>query len=147
MEKIRDTESRIESCGKPGRKGRGSHQSFLSNTTQNNFILTISQLVTDKILKATEDSAAWALIADTTPDVAHNKQISICVRIVSTNGNISEHLLACRRAISTTAEDLFGVIFSTLQSMNVSFEKLIAQSYDGASNMSGWMLWWFTSSY
>ena len=29
------------------------------------------------------------------------------------------------------------MIFSTLQSKNVSFEKLIAQSYDGASNMSG----------
>ena len=89
MEKIRDTQSTIESCGK---KGRGSHVSFLSNTTQNNMILTISQLVTDKIVKAIEDSAAWALIADTTPDIAHHEQISICVRIV---GNISEHLLAC----------------------------------------------------
>ena len=111
LKKIKDIQSRIESCGKPGHKGRGSHLSFLSNTTQNNLIQTISQLVTDVIVKAIEDSAAWALIADTTPDVAHHEQISICVRIVSTNGNISEHLLACRRAMSTTAEDLFGVIF------------------------------------
>ena len=71
LEKIRDTQSTIESCGKSGRKGRGSHLSFLSNTTQNTLILTISQLVTDKIVKATEHSAAWALIADTTSDVAH----------------------------------------------------------------------------
>ena len=139
MEKIKDIQSRIESRGKPGHKGRGSHLSFLSNTTQNknNLIQTISQLVTDDIVKAIADSAAWALIADTTSDVAHHEQISIFVRIVCTNRNISEHLLACQRAMSTTAEDLFGVIFSTLQSKNVSFEKLIAQSYDGASNMSG----------
>ena len=82
LEKIRDTQSRTYSCGKLGRNGRGSHISFLSNTTQSNLILTISQLVMDKIVKAIENSMAWALVADTTPDIAHHKQNSICTRIV-----------------------------------------------------------------
>ncbi|KAL5517959.1 hypothetical protein EMCRGX_G003613, partial [Ephydatia muelleri] len=48
-----------------------------------------------------------------------------------------EHLLACQRAPGTTAEDLYGVIMSVLKLRDVSFDKLIAQAYDGASNMSG----------
>ena len=50
---------------------------------------------------------------------------------------MSEHILACQRALGTTAEDLFSIILTTLNSKDVSFGKLVAQTYDGASNMSG----------
>lgn len=86
---------------------------------------------------AIEQSRAWALIVDTTPDIAHHEQISICVRIVHIDGSASEHLLALQRATGNTAEDIFGIIVSTFQEKNVSFKKLVAQTYDGASNMSG----------
>ena len=76
-------------------------------------------------------------MADTTPDISHHEQGSICVRIVNLNGHVSEHLLACQRAPGTTAEDLYEVIMSVLQFRDVSFDRLIAQAYDGASNMSG----------
>eukprot|EP00731_Ephydatia_muelleri_P019042 Em0011g1082a len=76
-------------------------------------------------------------MADTTPDTSHHEQVSICVRIVNLNGHVSEHLLACQRAPGTNAEDLYGVIMSVLQFRDVSFDRLIAQAYDGASNMSG----------
>ena len=46
--------------------------------------------------------------------------------------------MVCQRAMETTAEeDLFTVIHTTLQSKDLSFKKLVAQTYDGASNMSG----------
>ena len=52
---------------------------------------------------------------------------------------MSEHILACQRALGTTAEDIFSIILTTLNvnSKDVSFGKLVAQTYDGASNMSG----------
>ena len=83
-------------------------------------------------------SRGWPLIADTTLDVAHKEQLSICVRLVHPNDKISEHLLACQRAVGTTAEALFRVILSKIDSKGVSFDKLVAQTYDGAANMSGY---------
>ena len=65
------------------------------------------------------------------------EQVSICVRIVNLNGHVSEHCLACQRAPGSSAEDLYRDIMSVLQFRDVSFDRLIAQAYDGASNMSG----------
>ena len=39
--------------------------------------------------------------------------------------------------IAPTAEDLFSVILSTLKSKDVSFKRLVAQTYDGALNVIG----------
>ena len=56
-------------------KGRGSKLTFLSKTTQNKLVSIISQNITNAVVKAIEHSRAWALIVDTTPDIAHNEQI------------------------------------------------------------------------
>ena len=103
-----------------GRRGRGSELTFLSNDTQNKLVSIVSHQISQNIVKAIEKCKAWALIVDTTPDVRHHEQISICVRIVHPNGCVSEHLLACQRAMGTTAEDLFTVIYTTLRSKDVS---------------------------
>ena len=77
------------------------------------------------------------LIADITLEIVRHEQVSICVRIIHRNDSITEHLLACKKASGTTAENLYHSITTTLKSKNISFHKLIAQTYDGASNMSG----------
>ena len=50
---------------------------------------------------------------------------------------LHEHLLCCKRASGTTAQELYTTIVEALKSEGVSFDKLVAQTYDGASNMSG----------
>ena len=120
-----------------GARGRGSLLTFLSSDIQNKVIHVISNLITDHIVKAITECVAWALIADTTPDIVHHEQVSKCVRIVHRNGCITENLLACKKAPGTTAENLYDLITTTLKSKDISFHKLIAQAYDGASNMSG----------
>ena len=106
-------------------------------TLQNKLVSIISQQITKSIVIAIEQCRAWAIIVDTTSDVTSCEQVSICVRIVHINGTVSEHLLAIQNANSTTAENVFDLLFSTLQSKGASFNKLVAQAYDGASNMSG----------
>ncbi|KAL5505190.1 hypothetical protein EMCRGX_G006585 [Ephydatia muelleri] len=123
--------------GSSGQKGRGSVLTFMSYKSPNKLISIINEHITCTIVKAIHNCRAWSLMADTTPDISHHEQVSICVRIVHLNGHVSEHLLACQRAPGTTAEDLYGVIMSVLKLRDVSFDKLIAQAYDGASNMSG----------
>ena len=84
-----------------------------------------------------EKCRAWALIADTTPDISHHWQLSICARIVNRNDKCSEHLLSCKRAYGTKAMQLYNLISETLIAKGVSFDKLVAQTYDRTSNMSG----------
>ena len=59
------------------------------------------------------------------------------MRIVGKSGNVSEHLLFCTRASSTTAEQLLKHITDELEKLSVSYDNMVAQTYDGASNMSG----------
>lgn len=47
------------------------------------------------------------------------------------------HLLSCQRATGTKANELYNAMMTTFELQGVTFEKLVAQTYDGASNMSG----------
>ena len=105
----------------------------MSNDIQNKLIDTISNEIALEIVNLMKGSAAWALIAVTTPD----EQLSLCARVVSKSGNVSEHLLFCTRALSTTAEQLLNHIADELERLAVSSDDLVAQKCDGTSNMSG----------
>ena len=76
-------------------------------------------------------------MVDSTPDIARKEQLSICVRVVGRDGLISEHIFALKETDSVTALGIFNVIVKAFQSKGVTFEKVVAQTYDGASNMSG----------
>ena len=117
--------------GEPsGRFGRGSKLTFLSKDIQNKLIGIISKEIVSEIVTLVNDCMAWALIADTTPDVAKHEQLSVCVRVVSKEGEVSEHLLFCTRAVSTTAEELLNNIAGELERLGVPFSNLVAQTYD-----------------
>ena len=77
------------------------------------------------------------MIADTTLGVSKHEQLSLCVRVVSKSGNVSEHLLFCTRALSTTAKQLLNHIADGLERLAVPYDNLVAQTYDGAFNMFG----------
>ena len=112
LEKVKNQQamSKRSKGGKKGAKGRGSKLTFLSNDTQNNLINIIGREIASQIVKEIGSCRAWALIADTTPDVSHHEQLSICARIVNRNGKCSEHLLSCKRAYGTKAMELYNLI-------------------------------------
>ena len=56
--------------------GRGSKTTFLSNDSQNKLVDIISKEIVREIVDLIKDSVAWALIADTTPDVSKHEQLS-----------------------------------------------------------------------
>lgn len=122
---------------KARRFGRGSKLTFLSNDMQNKLIEIISKEIAKEVVNLIKNSVAWAVIADTTPDVSKHEQFSLCVRVVIKSGEVSEHLLFCTRAEATTAEKLVNLVSEEMNKLNVQFENVVAQTYDGASNMSG----------
>ncbi len=106
---------------------------------QNNVLNIIGREITSQIVKEIGNCRAWALIANTIPDVSHHEQLTICTRIANYSGKCSEHLLSCKRASGTKATELYKLISETLISKSVSFDKLVAQTYDletVASNVS-----------
>ena len=119
------------------RKGRGSKILFLSNRSQEKLIRIIGNQITKSVAKKMCESIAWSLIVDTTPDITSKEQVSICIRIVSKKGEVSEHLLDCVEAQKTTASALLEIIIKAFEEKGITCEKLVAQTYDGASNMSG----------
>ena len=119
------------------RFGRGSKPTFTSNDIQNKLIDIISKEISLEIVNLMKGSIARALIADTTLDVSKHEQLSLGVRVVSKSGNVSEHLLFSTRELSTTAEQLLNHIADELERLALPYDNLVAQTYDGASNMSG----------
>ena len=97
LEKVRNQQAMTKrrKGGGKGAKGRSSKLTFLSNNTQNNLINIIGKEIASQIVKEIGSCRAWALIADTTPDVSHHQQLSICARIVNRNGKCSKRLLSC----------------------------------------------------
>ena len=79
----------------------------------------------------------WALIADITAYISKHEQLSLCIRVVSKLGKVTEHPLLCRRTTSTKAQALYETICFGLEQKEISFDNLVAQTYDGASTMSG----------
>ncbi len=47
----------------------------------------IREEITSEVVEKVKTYRSWALIADTTQDVTHKKQLSICVRAVSEAGS------------------------------------------------------------
>ena len=137
LEKVRKKDKEMRKSQTKKVKGRGSKLTFLSNKTQNNVIDVIGKEITSELVKRIHECKAWALIADTTPDVSHHEQLSICVRIVDRVGYCSEHLFCCKRAPGATAQQLYDTIVDAFKSRGVTFDKIVAQTYDEASNMSG----------
>ena len=94
---------------KKKRKGRGSKITFLSNKSQNKLISIIGDQITNIIIEKIKDCNSWSLVVDSTPDVTHTEQLSICVRIVGKDGLVTEHIFACKEASHTTTSGLFSV--------------------------------------
>ena len=138
LEKARIEQEMLEARqgGGKGEKGRGSKLTFLSKTSQNTVINIIGEEIASEIVKMICDCRAWAIIADTTRDISKHEQLSICNRVVTRTGQCSEHLLFCKRASGTTSLEIYNCIAAALTNKGMSFEKLVAQTYDGASNMS-----------
>jgi len=90
-----------------------------------------------QVLNVIQKSPYFSIIVDETTDVSTKEQVSMCLRYLESDLNISEKFLGMYKVSSTTGETLTQVIIDVLTRCNLSVDKLRGQCYDGASNMSG----------
>ncbi len=109
---------------------------YSSHEIQNCVIANMSSLVTEEIVREVADS--WYTIkVDGTRDPTGIENISIIVRFVKDNCNVTERLLSMTTTEKGDAQTLTNTINTELEKNGLSTSKILSQVYDGASLMSG----------
>ncbi len=78
---------------------------------------------------------------DCTPDLSHNEQLSVVLRIVncelSKGVSIHEHFVGFLQALDTTGKGLCETFLGHLETLGLDLYNCRGQSYDNGSNMQG----------
>ena len=114
---------------------------YLSPKIQNELLDMSAEQIRRDIVRDCNNAACFALIADKATDSSTKEQISLCVRFVDrqADGNIEirEEFLGFVQAKSLKGEQLAEQFLESLNRYGIQVDKIQAQAYDGASNMSG----------
>nr|XP_055031053.1 zinc finger MYM-type protein 1-like [Misgurnus anguillicaudatus] len=114
---------------------------YLSKTIQNELISLVAKCTTDAIIERVKAAKYYAVIMDCTPDLSHNEQLSVVLRIVScelSKGvSIHEHFVGFLEALDTTGKGLCETFLTHLETLGLDLCNCRGQSYDNGSNMQG----------
>lgn len=114
------------------------HTTYLGKSIQNELIASISGKILSTMVTEIKQSKYFAIILDCTPDISHQEQMSVVVRIVTlTPPEIKEHFLGFLPAPDATGLGLSSLILIKLEELGISFQDCRGQSYDNGSNMKG----------
>ena len=115
---------------------RPYHATYMSKDTQNELIKLLGDAVRHRMVKELEEVSAFSVMADTTPDTSNKDQMAIVVRYV-VNAKPVERLLCLRILKDKSGEGHAAEILKALNECSVDPQKLVFQSYDFSSCMSG----------
>lgn len=111
---------------------------FLSNVAQNNILNIAAGMVRTVILKQVKKAGQFAVIIDTTTDIANLEQFTFILRYIDEEGKVQERLVALETAPDATGLGMFNVFCNITKKYNINWQtELIAQAYDGAASMQG----------
>jgi len=116
------------------------NSTYVSPPMQNVFIQIIADQVRPPVLQELNDGnldRVIAICADESIDLAKREQMSLYIRFVNKKGDLVERCLALIEVPSTKAADLLEAIHASMKTSQLDKSRVIAQCYDGASNMLG----------
>lgn len=117
-------------------RGRGSQITFLSKTTINKIMNIIKSLIQINIANEVKEARSYSVLMDTTTDVSGFDQCVIVLRYVLET-EVKERIIGLKCVQSSTGESLFTAFIEMLNSTGLDINNCIANSFDGAANMSG----------
>ena len=116
-------------------------ESYFSKIIQNEIICLVGSCVTNTIVQRVKKSKYFSVIMDCTPDVSHDEQLSVVLRIVDCKPgegeSIHEHFVGFLVAEDTTGKGLLNLFLGHLQTLDLDLADCRGQSYDNGSNMQG----------
>ena len=108
----------------------------MSKNIQNDLIDSINYVVSKHIESEIQNSVCFSWQVDETTDISCHSQLSVIFRYTY-EGNIKEHFMGFYDVSKgRSAVDLFNLLNDQFAKFNFK-EKLVGQTYDGASVMSG----------
>jgi len=117
----------------PGRPG--SFTTFLSKTTINYIIESISKLIKIHIAQEVKNAGIYNIQIDSTQDINGHDQL--CVILCYVTDKINKHVIAVENCKSGTRKNLADLISHLLNENEINIENHIGSSINGAANMRG----------
>lgn len=106
-------------------------ETYLSKSIQDELICLVAQCTTEAIVERVRRAKYYAVIMDCTPDVSHNEQLSVVLRIVNcelTKGvSIHEHFVGFVVAEDTTGKGLLNLFLGHLETLNFYLRSTTSQ--------------------
>ncbi|XP_050523340.1 zinc finger MYM-type protein 1-like [Daktulosphaira vitifoliae] len=119
-----------------GNPGRG-FTSYLSCNIYEEIIKIMAEKVLSTIIQEINDAHYFSISVDSTPDISHIDQLSLCIRYVNSDGSPVERFICFLDHIGHKAENIAEAVFTILKTYKLNIANLRGQSYDNASNMAG----------
>ncbi|XP_063411620.1 zinc finger MYM-type protein 1-like [Mytilus trossulus] len=113
---------------------------YTSPDIQNELIDICADQILDQLKESCSNSPCLAILADETTDKATQTQLSVCFRFTETidnEVNVRGLFLGFMHAKATTGEAIANLLLEFMNKHGICLQKLRAQGYGGASNMSG----------
>ncbi|KAL7634801.1 UNVERIFIED_CONTAM: hypothetical protein RMT77_015178 [Armadillidium vulgare] len=109
-----------------------------SNRIQNDLVLSVANVVTDKIKEEVSKTPFVAIMLDETSDIINESQLSTSLRYFdSETGEIKERFISFTDVSSDrSSSGLLKHVENIVSEFNLG-EKLIAQTFDGAADITG----------
>uniref|UniRef100_A0A667Y0C5 HAT C-terminal dimerisation domain-containing protein n=1 Tax=Myripristis murdjan TaxID=586833 RepID=A0A667Y0C5_9TELE len=109
---------------------------YLSPSSQNEMIQSTSDVIISRIISEIKETKMYAIMVDEARD-HHTEQLALCVRYVCPQGLVKERFLGFSQLDAFDAKTITDTIEQQLEKHGVRHLTCVAQSYDGASVMSG----------
>ncbi|KAI2643024.1 Zinc finger MYM-type protein 1 [Labeo rohita] len=113
-----------------------SNSTYLSPVSQNELIQSFAEEVTEEIRKEIKLSGMCAVMADEARD-GKTEQLAVCVRHVNSDGKVVECFLGLQELNFFDAKTITNTTEALLDANDLGNLTCVAQTYDGASVMSG----------
>ncbi|KAL3182541.1 hypothetical protein MRX96_007215 [Rhipicephalus microplus] len=116
--------------------GGAANAKYVHHSIQDQILEILSHITLTSIKEEMKSSQCFALIVDETKYLSKMEQLSVVVRYYL-NGAVFERFLGFRNAEQLDAKSLLSYVKETLNRCGIDSQLCIAQTYDGASVMSG----------
>ncbi|CAC5385815.1 unnamed protein product [Mytilus coruscus] len=113
---------------------------YTSPDIQNEILKIIGRQIRENIVRDCNKSDYFAFLADEATDTSTKEQVSLCLRFLDRTDNgleVREEFVGFLHAHSIRGQALATLLLDTLDEYEIDGDKMRAQGYDGAANMSG----------
>lgn len=123
-------------------KDKPKSVTYLSNRSQNEIIDILGETVKKKIISEIKDAKYFSIMLDSTPDIAHEDQVSEILRYVHIDDDnrkveIKEVFLGYFQVNKKDALSLVTEILKKLEEDNIAINDCRGQAYDNAAVLAG----------